>query len=125
MKRAFVTGGSGFLGGRLIPALVQRGVEVVALARSEDSARKVEALGARAARGALDDVTALAAGMQGCGVVFHAAAQVAQYDPLEVHLRGFERVGVHTFLLGSDAQKDWLFASSLEPLSRPERRDAS
>src|SRR4051812_32917364 len=87
MKRAFVTGGSGFLGGRLIPALVGRGVEVVALARSDGSAAKVEALGAKAARGDLDDQAALAAGMAGCDVVFHAAAHTDQFDPLEVHLR--------------------------------------
>ncbi len=34
VKRAFVTGGSGFVGGRLIEVLRSRGVEVVALARS-------------------------------------------------------------------------------------------
>ena len=87
MKRAFVTGGSGFVGGRLIPALVARGVEVVALARSDASAGRVEALGARAARGDLDDQAALAAGMAGCDTVFHAAAHTDQFDPLEVHLR--------------------------------------
>ena len=87
MKRAFVTGGSGFVGGRLLPALVARGVEVVALARSDASAAKVEALGARAARGDLEDEAALAAGMAGCDVVFHAAAHTDQWDPLDVHLR--------------------------------------
>ncbi len=87
MKRAFVTGGSGFVGGRLIPALVGRGVEVIALARSDASAAKVEALGAKAARGDLDDAAALEAGMRGCDTVFHAAAHTDQFDPLEVHMR--------------------------------------
>src|SRR5690242_14998156 len=87
VKRAFITGGSGFVGGRLIPALVARGCEVVALARSNASAAKVEALGARAARGDLDGEDALAAAMAGCDVVFHAAAHTDQFDPLEVHLR--------------------------------------
>ena len=87
MQRAFVTGGSGFVGGRLIPALRARGVEVVALARSDASAAKVEALGAKAARGDLDDVAALEAGMRGCDIVFHAAAHTDQFDPLEVHMR--------------------------------------
>lgn len=87
MKRAFVTGGSGFVGGRLIPALVARGVEVAALARSDGSARKVEALGATAVRGDLDDVAALAAGIRGCDVVFHCAAHTDQYDPVDVHMR--------------------------------------
>jgi len=87
MKRAFVTGGSGFVGGRLIPALVARGVEVMALARSDVSAAKVEALGARSVRGDLDDVAALERGMEGCDVVFHAAAHTDQFDPVEVHMR--------------------------------------
>src|SRR5262245_9236832 len=87
VKRAFVTGGSGFVGGRLIPALRARGVEVSALARSDSSAKKVEALGATAARGDLDDQAALERGMQGCDVVFHCAAHTEQFDPLEAHRR--------------------------------------
>ena len=87
MKRAFVTGGSGFVGGRLIPALRTRGVEVAALARSDASASKVESLGATAIRGDLDDVAALQAGMKGCDTVFHAAAHMDQFDPVEVHMR--------------------------------------
>ena len=87
MKRAFVTGGSGFVGGRLIPVLRARGVEVAALARSDGSASKVESLGATVVRGDLDDVKALEAGMAGCDTVFHAAAHTDQFDPVEVHMR--------------------------------------
>lgn len=87
MKRAFVTGGSGFLGGHLIPAVRARGIEVAALARSDSAAATVEALGATAVRGDLEDVKALEAGMRGCDVVFHAAAHRTQYDPVEVHMR--------------------------------------
>lgn len=77
--RAFVTGGSGFVGRNLIAALVARGDEVVALARSEAAATAVTALGARAARGDLGDVAALTAGMAGCAAVFHAAAHVGEH----------------------------------------------
>jgi nucleoside-diphosphate-sugar epimerase len=87
VKRAFVTGGSGFVGRHLIPALRARGVEVVALARSDKAAKAVEDLGATAARGDLDDRAALEAGCAGCDVVFHAAAHLDHYDPLAVHLR--------------------------------------
>ncbi len=82
-----MTGGSGFVGGRLIPALKARGVEVVALARSDGSAATVESLGATSARGDLDGRAALEAGCAGCDVVFHAAAHTDQFDPVEVHMR--------------------------------------
>jgi nucleoside-diphosphate-sugar epimerase len=87
VKRAFVTGGSGFVGGRVITALRARGVEVVALARSDSSVKTVEALGATAARGDLEARAALEAGCRGCDVVFHAAAHTDQFDPVEIHMR--------------------------------------
>jgi nucleoside-diphosphate-sugar epimerase len=72
---AFVTGGSGYVGRNLIRALVARGDDVRALARSEKSSDAVFALGAKPVRGDLDDVAAMTAGMAGAAVVFHAAAQ--------------------------------------------------
>jgi nucleoside-diphosphate-sugar epimerase len=87
MKRAFVTGGSGFVGGRVIRELRTRGIEVAALARSAGSATQVEALGATAVRGDLDDVAAMQAGMAGANVVIHAAAHVAEHGPIAEFLR--------------------------------------
>ncbi len=82
-----MTGGSGFVGGHVITALRARGVEVVALARSDSSVKTVEALGATAARGDLEARAALEAGCVACDVVFHAAAHTDQFDPVEVHMR--------------------------------------
>jgi len=87
MKRAFVTGGSGFVGGRVIRQLRARGVEVAALARSARSVSLVEALGATGVRGDLDDRPAMQAGMAGADVVIHAAAHVAEHGPLAEFLR--------------------------------------
>lgn len=53
--RILVTGGSGFTGRHVLPLLVKEGHDVVALARSEESARAVAALGAEAVAGNLDD----------------------------------------------------------------------
>jgi nucleoside-diphosphate-sugar epimerase len=82
MKRAFVTGGSGFVGTRLIAALVERGVEVRALARSEASAIAVRGAGAEPVRGDLDAVAEMTEGMKDCDVVFHAAAHVKTHGKL-------------------------------------------
>jgi len=71
---AFVTGGSGFIGGRLIERLTGKGMAVRALARSEGSSRRVEELGAEAVSGDLSDRAALAAGAAGAEVAFHLAA---------------------------------------------------
>lgn len=86
MQQVFVTGGSGFVGKRLIAALVGRGIAVRALARSDSSAAAVRALGAEPVRGDLGDVDALYAGMTGCDTVFHAAAHVEEHGRLRAFL---------------------------------------
>jgi nucleoside-diphosphate-sugar epimerase len=73
---AFVTGGSGFVGNRLIRALRSRGDAVYALARSDRAAGKISRAGAEPVRGDLDDPESLRDGMRGADVVFHAAAKV-------------------------------------------------
>lgn len=72
MKRAFVTGGSGFIGRALIRRLVADGIEVHALARSSAAMEAVRALGAVPVEGDLGNVRESA--LQGSDVVFHAAA---------------------------------------------------
>ena len=56
--------------------LAAEGWAIKALARSDSSARKVEAAGAEAVRGDLDSVDAMRAGAQGSEVAFHLAAHV-------------------------------------------------
>ena len=76
MGTAFVTGGSGFVGGRLIERLVRDDWTVRALARSDRAADAVRTRGAEPVRGDLDDLGALVAGMEGAAATFHAAAKV-------------------------------------------------
>jgi nucleoside-diphosphate-sugar epimerase len=74
-----VTGGSGFIGGRLIRRLVGEGWKVRALARSESSAAKVAELGAEPAPGDLSDPDTIRAGADGCEYAFHAAAHLGEW----------------------------------------------
>lgn len=69
-----VTGGSGFVGGRLIERLVAQGWQVRALARSEEAIGIVGRHGAQGVRGSLDDLPSLTAAVAGCDAVVHVAA---------------------------------------------------
>ena len=89
-RTAFVTGGSGFVGGRLIERLVRDGWTVRALARSDGAADKVEAAGAEPVRGDLGDPAALQRGARGAEVAFHAAAKVEDWGDIAE----FRRVNV-------------------------------
>jgi dihydroflavonol-4-reductase len=73
MSRVFLTGGSGFIGGQLAVALLARGDEVVALARSEESARSLGSRGVEVARGDVLDRDTLVRAMAGCEIVHHVA----------------------------------------------------
>jgi len=77
--RAFVTGGSGFLGEALVRALVARGDEVVALVRRDHPG--LRALGAKLAPGDVRDRAAVAAACAGADVAFHAAAKAGGWGP--------------------------------------------
>ncbi len=70
---AFLTGGSGFVGGALLRRLTGDGREVRALARSSQAARIVEAGGGLPVLGDVFDQDALLLGMRGCETAFHVA----------------------------------------------------
>jgi len=56
VMRVLVTGASGWIGSGLVPDLLSAGHEVVGLARSEDAAAAITALGARPQMGSLEDI---------------------------------------------------------------------
>jgi nucleoside-diphosphate-sugar epimerase len=73
--RIFVTGASGWIGTPTVSELIGAGHEVVGLARSEESARRIEAAGAIAYRGDLDDPEGLANAADDSDGVIHLAFQ--------------------------------------------------
>jgi dihydroflavonol-4-reductase len=72
--RAFVTGGTGFIGGRVVRKLRERGDEVVALVRSPARASDLAELGCELVEGDLGSTDAIRRGIQGCDAAFHIAA---------------------------------------------------
>ena len=70
----FLTGGSGFLGRRMVRALRAQGHEVIALVRSDENAYIVEQLGATAVWGDITQRGSMREGMRNVDAVFHLAA---------------------------------------------------
>lgn len=84
--RVFVTGGSGFVGGHVLEALVADGLEVRAMARSDRSAAAVAAYGATPVRCDLDTVSA--EDLAGVDAVVHCAAFVEEWGSRDQFWRG-------------------------------------
>ena len=100
--RAFVTGGAGFIGSHLTDRLIASGHEVVVYdnfstgqdAFLEDVRRQP---GLRVVRGDILDEESMAAGMRGCDIVFHLAANADVRFGLQHPLRDLEQNTVATF----------------------------
>jgi nucleoside-diphosphate-sugar epimerase len=71
--QVFITGASGHIASAVIPELLGAGHEVLGLARSDASARAVDALGAKAHRGSLDDLASLQEAAAASDGVIHLA----------------------------------------------------
>jgi nucleoside-diphosphate-sugar epimerase len=85
---AFVTGGSGFIGRRLLARLSAGDCHVRALARSDRAASVVDALGAEPVRGDLSDRAAMRTAAEGCEAAFHLAAHLGQWGTREEFFAG-------------------------------------
>lgn len=72
-KIVFVTGATGFVGGRLAERLTEAGARVRCLARPTSNRRRSAALGVEFVDGDLTDRAALRRGVEGADVVFHLA----------------------------------------------------
>ena len=78
-----VTGATGFVGGRLVSALAERGHRVRALTRRTRGPEALERPGVEVVRGDLGDPASLARAAEGASLVFHSAARVSDWGPRE------------------------------------------
>ncbi len=88
MSQILLTGATGFIGGRLVPALLGAGHRVRCLVRSSSDTRALEALagsgsgsgsGVELHVGDLTDPGALTGAVAGCELVIHSAAMVSDW----------------------------------------------
>lgn len=77
--RAFITGGTGFVGANLVRLLLQQGYEIRALVRETSCLANLQSLDLEIVQGDLNQ-TNLAQQMQGCQVLFHVAAQYSLWQ---------------------------------------------
>ena len=102
-EKVFVTGGTGFIGTRLVKVLIERGHSVRVLSRSDAPKpppgiesplghERVELV-----RGDITDIDSLRRGMEGCRYVFHLAAYAKNWasDPktfFDINVQGMRNV---------------------------------
>lgn len=92
----FVTGASGFLGGRLAELLAADGRDVIVLARPSSDLRHLAEVPVSVVRGDLGDLETLKGAMRGVTEVFHCAAASTDWAPaktfFEANVRGTENM---------------------------------
>ena len=91
-KKAFVTGATGFIGGRLAERLTnEEHAEVRTLVRSPEQAGHLASIGIELVQGDVTDPASVRRAMEGCSLAFHCAALMHDADAT---LEGFRQVNV-------------------------------
>jgi dihydroflavonol-4-reductase len=118
---AFLTGGSGLVGGHLLGRLVEMGWKVDALARTTEAAAKITALGGVAVQGDLLDVVGLASLMHGAAVVFHVAGvnDTCPVDPDPMDRVNIEGTRSVVAAAGSAGVERVVYTSSAAAIGEP------
>ncbi|MCH7760546.1 NAD-dependent epimerase/dehydratase family protein [candidate division TA06 bacterium] len=78
--KAFVTGGTGFIGSHLVEALLEQGIQVTCLVRKESSLQSLSSLPLSFLEGDLKNEEVLQRGIQGQDFVFHLAGLTKAMD---------------------------------------------
>lgn len=99
-KPVFMTGATGFIGTRLVSALLEAGAKVTALLRSRHGARALETMGVHVLTGVLDDRAFMETALQGQKALFHLAYDVRA--PASTNLAAFDTLRTAAETAGVD-----------------------
>jgi nucleoside-diphosphate-sugar epimerase len=105
--RIFVTGATGFIGSVVTEKLRAAGHRVAGLARSDESARKLEAAGAEAVRGSLEDAEAIERAAGECDGAIHLAMDFSGNAPK------LDRIAIDGILGRLGGGKPFLYTSGV------------
>lgn len=125
MTRAFVTGGSGFVGANLVLALNERGIAARVLLRPSSSRKALQGLTYETIEGdILDDPQRLAGAIEGCDWVFHVAAVADYWRQKQERLYRVNVEGTRNILQAARraGASRLVFTSSLAALGIPQKR---
>lgn len=116
--KVFVTGATGFIGAPLVKELIAAGHKVLGMARSDEGAKSLTAIGAEVERGSLTDTETLRKGAASTDAVIHLAFihDFSKFaESCEIDQRAIETLG--SVLAGSD--RPLIVTSGLGGLAAP------
>ena len=112
--RVFLTGASGFIGGFIAQALLQKGYQVRCLVRTSSNLRWLADLNVECFYGSLSDPDSLKRGLEDVDYIIHAAgltSALSKEDFLKVNFEGTKKI-LHAALKMRSSLKRFLFVSS-------------
>jgi dihydroflavonol-4-reductase len=119
--KAFVTGGTGFIGASIVRELLKDGSEVRVLARPGSDRRNLEGLDVEIWEGDLSDRGSLIKGLAGCQTLFHAAADYRLWSKSPASMYEVNVGGTRTILAAalSAGVEKVVYTSSVGTLGNP------
>jgi dihydroflavonol-4-reductase len=103
--RAIVSGGAGFIGAHLVRRLSQEGVAVTVIERPGASLENIEGLDVRVFRADISIPGSIRPALDGCGVLFHLAANPRLWVRDRDEFRRVNTVGTQNVLAAAEAAR--------------------